>query len=79
MSFNANTVCLRLSLWHCLWHCLWLWHCLCLWLWLCLCVNVNFNFNFNGLTTAFYKSTKAKSIGFTSNAVSNCCSSASAA
>lgn len=46
MSFNANTVCLRLSLWHCL--CFW--HYLCLWRWLSLCVNVNFNFNFNGLT-----------------------------
>lgn len=72
MSFNANTVCLRLSLWlsPCLWH--------CLWLWLSLCVNVDFNFNFNGLTRAFYKSTKAKSIGFTSTAVSNCCCCSSA-
>lgn len=69
MSFNANTVCLRLSLWHGL--CLRHW--LCPWLWLSLCVNVNFNFNFNGLTRAFYKSTKAKSVGFTSTAVSNCC------
>lgn len=72
MSFNANTVCLRLSLWHCLSFYL------CLWLWLSLCVNVNSNFNFNGLTRAFYKSTKAKSIGFTSTAVSNCCCCSSA-